>query len=165
MNDQWGYEEDTNGTDLGNDRNDGPKALRDAYAAMKKQNDELNAKLTGFLEDQKKQTLATVFQSLGAPGAENLYQGEADPGKAKAWVESMRGVFGGNNAQGTAPVADSAPTTPALEPDTQAQYQRMTEAGQNGAPIGGFEAAQAAVNDATDLTGLIASFQNSVRNI
>lgn len=165
MNDQWGYEEDTNGADLGITSNDGPKALRDAYAAMKKQNDDLNAKLTGFIEAQEKQKLATVFTSLGAPGAEALYNGDADPEKAKAWVESMRGVFGGNNAQGAAPVADSAPAAPALTPDAQEQYQRMTEAGQNGAPIGGFEAAQAAVNDATDLTSLIAGFQNSMRNI
>jgi hypothetical protein len=163
MNDQWGYEEDMNGTDLGSTHSDGPKALRDAYAAMKKQNDELNAKLTGFLEEQNKQKLATVFQSLGAPGAENLYQGEADPEKARVWVESMRGVFGGNNAQGQAPVADSIPAHPGLEAPVQEQFQRMTEAGQSGTPTGNMDAAQASIGDASNINDLIAAFDRMNR--
>jgi hypothetical protein len=45
----------------------------------------------------------------------------------------------------------------------QAQFERMTAAGQEGTPVGNFEAAHAAVNDATDLNGLINAFQNGTR--
>lgn len=159
----WGFEEDSDDAGQGNTSNDGPKALRDAYAAMKKQNDELNAKLTGFLEEQNKQKLATVFQSLGAPGAESLYQGEADPEKAKAWVDSMRSVFGGNNAQGVTPVADSIPASPALAAPVQEQFQRMTEAGQSGTPTGNMDAAQASIGDASNINDLVAAFERMNR--
>src|SRR6478609_7400078 len=90
---EWGYENNEQNTQAGNNL-DGPKALRDAYDAMKKQNDELTQKLTSFLEDQNKQKMATVFESLGVPGAVSVYQGDADPEKARQWVESMQSVFG-----------------------------------------------------------------------
>ena len=57
MNDNWGYEDNAGqGENL-----DGPKALRDAYSALKKQNEDLNSKLTSFLEREEKQRVATVF--------------------------------------------------------------------------------------------------------
>lgn len=159
---QWGYE-DNDDAQTGNDNEStGPKALRDAYAALKKQNEETMAMVNELLQEKKQATLATVFESLGVPGAQKVYQGDADPEKARAWVESMRGVFGNGNAQGgTPPNADSAPQAPAMQPEQQAQYQRMTEAGQQGAPIGNMDAAMAAVGDANDIQSLIAAFSRS----
>lgn len=153
---EWGFE-NNDGANLGNGNEaGGPKALRDAYEAMKKQNEELNQKLTSFLEEQTRSKMATVFESLGVPGAQAVYQGEADPEKAKAWVESMRGVFGGAAPQ----AAEQQQVTPKLPDSMQAQFERMSQAGSQGQPLGNVEAAQAAVNDATDLQGLINSFKN-----
>jgi len=158
---QWGYEEN-DATETGdNTELSGPKALRQAYEAMKRQNDELNSKLTSFLEEQTKSKMATVFESLGVPGAQDVYQGPADPEKAKAWVDTMRGVFGSNQG-GTPPVAEQ-PVEPALPASMQAQYQRMTEAGQTGVPMGNLEAAGAAVGSANNLSELIAAMQNAQR--
>jgi hypothetical protein len=151
----WGFE-DNDGANLGNSNvADGPKALRDAYEAMKKQNEELNKALTSFLEEQRQQKMATVFESLGVPQAAQVYDGPADPEKAKAWVESMRGVFGG-----AAPVAAEQSTEPRLPESMQAQFERLSQAGNDGAALGNVEAAQAAVNDANDVQALINSFKN-----
>ena len=153
----WGYEGNEGNSGLGNDtEGTGPKALRDAYDAIKKQNEELNAKLTGFLEAQAAEKMATVFESLGVPGAQAAYQGPNDPQKAKEWVDSMRQVFGGGQPQQAVEQA----ATPALPPSMQAQFERFNAAGQDGAPVGNVEAAQAAVNDANDVSALIAAFQN-----
>lgn len=152
----WGF--DDNGvSDLGNGSEaTGPKALRDAYEAMKRQNDELNQKLTSFLEEQQAAKMATVFESLGVPGAQAAYQGPNDPQKAKEWVDQMRSVFGGGQPQQAA----EQPSPPTLPPSMQAQFERMSQAGSEGVPVGNVEAAQAAVNDANDLQGLLNAFQN-----
>ena len=151
----WGFENDDN-AGLGNSTEaNGPKALRDAYEAMKRQNEELNQKLTSFLEDQQKQQMAKVFESLGVPGAQAAYQGPADPEKAKAWVESMRTVFGG-----AAPAAAEQSAQPKLPESMQAQFERMSQAGSGSGAMGNVEAAQAAVNDANDVQALINSFKN-----
>lgn len=155
----WGYENEGNEGQGNTSESNGPKALRDAYEAMKKQNEDLSAKLTSFLEDQAREKMATVFESLGVPGAQSAYQGPNDPQKAKEWVDSMRSVFGGGQPQ---QAAAEQPITPTLPPSMQAQYERMSQAGQNGAPVGNVEAAQAAVNDANDVAGLISAFQNGM---
>lgn len=160
----WGFEE--NDTDnLGNDTElSGPKALRDYAAALKKQNDELAAKLTSFLEDQNKQKVQTVFENLGIPGAASVYQGPADPKAAEEWAKSMQQVFGAGTPGGTPPVAveQNAPE-PALPASMQAQFQRMTEAGQQGTPVGNVEAAQASIGDASNTNDIIAAFQRMQR--
>lgn len=154
----WGIDENGNPIDLGNGNDaNGPKALRDAYTALKQQNDELNQKLTSFLEQQEAAKMATVFESLGVPGAQAVYQGPADPLKAKEWVDTMKATFGGGQPQQAATEVPAAPTLP---PSMQQQFERMTAAGSEGTPMGNVEAAQAAVNDANDIKGLIASFQN-----
>lgn len=161
---QWGYEDNDNG-DLGNSiEQNGPKALRDAYDKLKAQNDDLNQKLTSFLEDQAKEKMSKVFESLGVPGAASVYQGPNDPQKAKEWVDTMKQTFGGVS-QGGNPGGEQMQQElpPAVPASMQAQFERMTQAGQDGAPLGNFEAAHAAVNDATDLSGLIAAFQNGAR--
>ncbi len=153
----WGFEDNGNANGLDNSTEaNGPKALRDAYEAMKKQNDELNQQLTSFLEEQRTEKMAKVFESLGVPGAQAVYNGPADPNKAKEWVDTMRVTFGGQPQQ----AAETVATPPALPASMQAQFERLNGAGNDGTPVGNVEAAQAAVNDATDLKGLINSFQN-----
>jgi len=162
----WGFEE--NDTDnLGNDTElSGPKALRDYAAALKKQNDELAAKLTSFLEDQNKQKVQTVFENLGIPGAASVYQGPADPKAAEEWAKSMQQVFAGNQG-GTPPVAETqpqeAPQTGAIPPSMQAQFERISQAGIEGTPQGNFEAAQSELGNATDLSGIIAAMERAQR--
>lgn len=150
MNDAWGYADNEIQDDS---QLNGPKALRDAYKALKQQNDELNQKLTSFLETQQRQQLETVFTSLGVPGAASLYQGEPDPEKAKAWVDTMKATFGNGIVQGE---NTPAPTSqPAITDDQQAQYEAMTQAGATGTPMGNFDSAAASVNSATSMQDLI----------
>lgn len=152
----WGFEDDAN--DLGNDTEiSGPKALRDAYNKQKQQLDDLTQKLTSFMEREEKQQMATVFESLGVPGAQDAYQGPNDPQKAAEWVESMKQYFGGGQPQQAAEVQ---PITPTLPPSMQAQYERLSQAGSEGIPVGNVEAAQAAINDATNEQALINAFRN-----
>lgn len=153
---KWGYEGNDNAGQGNDTEANGPKALRDAYDRLKQQNEELNGKLTSFLEEQAREKMSKVFESLGVPGAQAVYQGPNDPQKAKEWVDSMRSVFG--NPGGTPPVVEQ-PVTPALPASMQAQFERMTEAGQQGVPVGGFEAAQASINDASTSADIIAAFQ------
>ena len=109
----WGIEENYGDGSQGNSTEaNGPKALRDAYDAIKRQNEELNQKLTSFLEEQQTAKMAQVFEALGVPGAQAAYQGPADPAKAKEWVDSMRSVFGGGQPQQAA----EQPITPTLPP-------------------------------------------------
>jgi hypothetical protein len=153
----WGNDE-SNAYDLGNDtEGTGPKALRDAYKSQKAQLDELTQKLTGFMEREEKAQMATVFESLGVPDAQAVYQGPNDPEKVKEWVNTMRSTFGGGQPQ---QAATEQPITPALPASMQAQYERLSQAGQDGVPAGNVEAAHAAVNDATDINGIINSFKN-----
>lgn len=154
---QWGYE-DNDSADQDNDNElDGPKALRDAYKSLRKQQDESNAMIRELLNEKKQAQLASVFESLGVPGAASVYQGDADPEKAKAWVQSMQATFGGNT-QGSNP-ASVADSVPAISADDQARLQRMTEAGQAGTPMGAMDAAYAAVGDAKSNDDLVAMFQ------
>ncbi len=166
----WGFDENDEFNGQGNDNElNGPKALRDAYAALKKQNEDLNAKLTSFLEDQNKQKVQSVFENLGIPGAVNVYQGPADPKAAEEWAKSMKQVFGGNQGE-TPTVADNAPTQEqqvppngVLPPSMQEQFQRMTEAGSQGNPQGNFEAAQSAIGNASNANDIIAAFERMSR--
>lgn len=155
MNDAWGYD-DNDGQSADNTAAETPKALRDAYQALKKQNEELNGKLTSFLESQQKERLSSVFSELGVPGAADLYTGEPDPEKARAWAESMRAAFGSGNAQGASTPA-AVPTPPALDGQTQQQYQQMTQAGVDGNAVTSFEAASAGVASANNLQELMAA--------
>lgn len=154
MNDAWGYDETETAQEPGH--NDGPKALRDAYAALKKQNEELITALNADRQERAKEKVKSVFSELGVPGAADLYQGEPDPEKARAWAESMRAAFG-SGAQGTSPAPSSTPPAPTLDASAAAQLQQFNEAGQTGTPLGNFEAANAAVSQAPDLNSLIAA--------
>lgn len=163
----WGFNENDDDNSQGNDTElNGPKALRDAYASLKKQNDDLNAKLTSFLEREEKQRVQSVFENLGVPGAASVYQGPADPQAVEAWVKSMQSVFGGNQG-GTPTAADTpaeqAPQPGAIPPSMQAQFQRMVEAGQDGTPAGNLEAAANDIGNASSSKDIIAAFQRMNR--
>jgi len=160
MNDAWGFDDNDN-AGQGNDTElTGPKALRDAYKAQQKLLEDIQSQLTSERAERTKEKLSSVFENLGVPGAADVYQGEPDPAKAKAWVESMQGVFGNGSAQGSAPPAD---VTPALDEQAQQQFQRMTEAGQTGTPMGNMESASAAVGSANNIEDLIAAFGRSIQ--
>lgn len=160
MSDNWGYENsnDFNGRGDNTDMN-GPKALREAYEAMKRQNEELQNGLASIQNELRQQKVSAVFNSLGVPQAASLYKGEPDPEKATEWVNTMRSVFGNGNAQGeTPPVAE-----PVMDQETQERFQRMNEAGSNAQPLSAMDAAHAAVNGANDVASLISAFQNATR--
>lgn len=154
MNDAWGFDETSEQPEPGH--NDGPKALRDAYNALKKQNEDLINSLAADRAERQKEKISSVFSELGVPGAAELYTGEPDPEKARAWAESMRAAFGSGNAQGTAPAAVPAP---ALDAQTQQQYQQMAQAGEDGTPITSFEAAGLALNNSGSVDDLIRAMQ------
>lgn len=158
MNDIWGNDNDNT---QGGENLDGPGPLRDAYKALKKQNEDLNEKLTSFLDREAKREVASVFESLGAPGAATVYQGPPDPEKAREWFTTMQSVFGNGSAQGNAPT----PAAPAFTQDQQAALQAVTQAGHEGVPMGNFEAAAAAVGQANSIEELIAGFQKGAGGI
>ncbi len=156
MNDAWGY--DDNGSQEPG-HNDGPKALREAYAAQKAQNEAILAELAEIKKERARDKLSSVFSELGVPGALDVYQGEPDPEKAKQWAESMKAAFGTSNTQGaTTPVVD----TPVLTDDDQAAYAAAVQAGTTtGTPMGTVEAAGLAVQNATSIEELIRANQAS----
>lgn len=152
----WGFD-DTQNDNQGDPNISGPKALRDAYDAMKKQNTDLQAGLAAIQKDLRDAKIASTFEALGVPGAAPLYQGEADPAKVAEWVATMKQTFGG--ATPGAPSATPSVPDATLTGDALAQFQRMNDAGQQGSPLGTIEQATANVNDATDLNGLLAAMK------
>lgn len=160
MNDAWGYD-DNNGQSADNTAAETPKALRDAYAALKKQNEDLISALAADRAERAKEKLSSVFSELGVPGAVDLYQGEPDPEKARAWAESMRAAFGSGNAQQAGPA--DVPTPPVLDAQAQQQYQQMTQAGADGNPVTSLEAASASVSAAGNLQELMAAMNAAQR--
>lgn len=153
MTDNWNLDDD-------NDNNSGPKPLRDAYAAQKKQNEELAAQLAEMQKTVKTLALSSTFDSLGVPAeARSLYQGEADPAKAAEWVSQMRTVFGGA-PQGTpaAPVTHT-PAAPSVDPQTASQIQNFSNAGAGQPPSTNMDEAFQGVNGANSVQDLIANLQ------
>lgn len=153
MSDAWGYEED-NTAESDSIENTGPKPLRDAYKALKDKYTDLETRFQTIEATAKKSQVQSTFSTLGiAPEVANLYQGEATPEAVKAWADNMRAAFGG-----TANTAVQEQT--GLSADTQAQYQRMSEAGSDGTPLGSAEAALASIKDATSTADLLAAWRN-----
>lgn len=152
MSDTWGYNDGNDVTSQGNNTdNSGPKALRDAYEAMKAQNKELQDGLAAIQNELRAQKVSSVFDSLGIPGAAKLYAGDADPEKAREWAESMRSVFGGGNPGGTPQEAAQQ----SIDSATQDQLQRMNEAGSAGQPLTNLDAASQGIGQAGDVQALI----------
>lgn len=152
----WGIED---ANDLGgNSDNSGPKALRDAYEALKQQNQELQSGLATVQQQLRNQTVGATLSELGIPAAAaEQYKGEADPTKIREWATSMQSLFGGGQA--TTPGSTPPVETPqGIDPAVAQQLQQMQEAGQQGQPLGNFEAATGRLNDATDIQGLISAW-------
>lgn len=156
----WGIEDDTNLAG-NNDNLPGPKALRDAYEAQKKKTEDLENALASVQSQLRNQSVTSTLSELGIPAtAAQQYKGEADPEKVREWATTMQTIFGGGSGTPNTPnPVDNQPSS-GLTPEAQAQYDRLNGAGQQGTPLGNFEAAQASVNDATDLNGLLTAFQN-----
>ncbi|HEY6021938.1 MAG TPA: hypothetical protein VIY48_19340 [Candidatus Paceibacterota bacterium] len=150
----WGFDDNDNAGQGNDSASNGPKALRDAYTKLQEQNKALADSLATIQADLRTTKVAGVFESLGVPAAASLYQGDADPTKIQEWVTTMKTAFGSQGA----PVPNPVEATSPLTGDAAAQFQRMNEAGQSGTPLGSMELAQAAVNDATDIQGLINNF-------
>lgn len=147
MTEMWGN------PDTGENSENGPKALRDAYAAQKKANDELMARLAKLEEQANRNTAADLIEAQGVNrSAAKYYSGEADPEKVTTWVNDLRSAFGAAVEQ---PVQH---VDPVLNSDDQAKYQKILNAGANSAPIGNMEAAMAAINDASTTAERIAAF-------
>lgn len=149
----WGIED---ANDLGgNNDNSGPKALRDAYDALKSQNQELQNGLAAVQKQLRDQSVGVTLSELGIPAAAaEQYKGEADPAKIREWATQMQSLFGGGQAvtPGSTPPVE---TPQGIDPSVAQQLQQMQEAGQQGQPLGNFEAAAGRLNDATDINGLI----------
>ena len=156
MNDAWGYAEENDPQNQ--DPNNGPKPLRDAYQAQKKQNQELMARLEALEAQQKQTSVADLMSAAGADrSAAKYYQGDATPDAVTSWLTEMRSAVG-------APSAPEAPTPdPGMNPDQLEQYRRMTEAGQQGVPQGNTEAMASAVASADNLESLLAAFNQFQR--
>jgi hypothetical protein len=151
----WGIEDDT--SLAGTNENTGPKALRDAYDAMKQQNQELQNGLAAVQKQLRDQSVVGTLSELGIPAtAASEYKGEADPAKVREWATTMQSIFGGGSGVPNTPSVDSVP--PGLDPATQQQLQQMQNAGQQGQPLGNYEAAAGRLNDATDINGLISAW-------
>lgn len=152
----WGIED---ANDLGgNNDNSGPKALRDAYDALKSQNQELQNGLAAVQKQLRDQSVGVTLSELGIPAAAaEQYKGEADPTKIREWATQMQSLFGGGQAvtPGSTPPVE---TPQGIDPSVAQQLQQMQEAGQQGQPLGNFEAAAGRLNDATDINGLISAW-------
>lgn len=133
----WGYDDNDDNTQAGENL-DGPKALREAY---KKQGEKLDKALE-YIEKMeardREKSLTSTFESLGVPGAASVYQGDPDPEKAKAWVQSMQSVFGGTVAHAT---DNSQSAQPTLAPETQSAFQAFNTAGTDAEVMTRYEAA------------------------
>ena len=153
----WGNEDDSN-LDT-NNANSGPKALRDAYKAQKQKTQELESALASVQTQLRSQAVNATLSELGIPTtAAEQYTGEADPVKVREWATTMQSIFGGGSGA-VAPTPNPVDVTPALDPSVQAQYENLNNAGQQGSPLGNAEAALGRINDATDLAGLMAAWQ------
>ena len=149
----WGFE-DGNADQANHSEGTGPKALREAYEAMKKQNEELASGLKAITDQLTAQRVASTFETLGVPGAAKLYKGDADPEKIKTWVTDMQSAFGNSGT-----LSPSEPPPPLSDADQAAQFQRMSEAGQSGTPLGSAEQAMGRVGDAKTPQDLINAFK------
>jgi hypothetical protein len=155
----WGFD-DSQTNDQGNYTNDSPGGLRQFAEAQQKENKALKDQLAQIQKQLSTQSVQSVFNELGVPGAASLYEGDADPEKIKSWVETQRQIFG-VPSQGTPVVTPEVDTQqqPTLPPALQQQMDMFTQAGQQGTPLGTFEQGHANVNDANDLNALIAAMK------
>jgi hypothetical protein len=150
-----------NADDLGTNTNDGPKALRDAYDALKKQNEELVSGLAAVNKQLRDNSVGATLSELGIPAtAAEQYKGEADPEKVREWATQMQSLFGGGQAAtpGSTPNPNDQ-QAPAMDPAVAHQMQMMQQAGQQGTPLGNAEAAMGKIGDANNVKDLLSAWQ------
>lgn len=156
----WEYSDGTDGQP--NNSGGSGDGLRKYAEAQSKENKELRDQLAAIQRDLAMQKVQSVFDSAGVPGAAALYQGDADPAKAKEWVSQLQSVFGASG--GVTPQVPTATQAPLLSPEEQQQMQRMNEAGAAGTPLTSMEQAMNSAKQVTSMDELIANFQNAARN-
>lgn len=150
----WGFD-NSQTDDQGNNTIDSPGGLRQFAEKTQQENKALKDQLAEIQRTLQVQSTQSVFNELGVPGAAALYQGDADPVKIKAWVDDQRKIFGApSTGTPSAPAVETAPAE-TLPPMLQQQMEAFNNAGQQGQPLGTVEQAQANLNDATDLQGLL----------
>ncbi len=155
MNDQWNFDNDEN-----EQGGQGPKALRDAYAAQKKQNEELAAQLAEMQKTVKGMALNSTFDSLGVPAeVRSMYSGEADPQKATEWVNQMRTAFGG--AAAPVPPVAQTPATPSVAPEIANQIQTFNNAGAGEQPSTNMDELTQGALQAKSIQDLIANMNRA----
>lgn len=156
----WGIEDDTNLAG-NNDNLPGPKALRDAYEAMKAQNKELQDGLASIQQELRVQKVAGTLSELGLPAAAaEQYKGEADPTKVREWATTMQTLFGNGAGVPNTPTSSDPVQQTTLDASAAQQLQSFNQAGEAGTPLGNAEAAMGRVADATDIQGLLSAWQN-----
>jgi len=149
MSNEW----DLTGDDIEANVSDGPKPLRDAYKAQRDLNKELQARLEKLEATNARNTAADLIEAAGAKrGIAKHYNGAADPESINAWLSDFKDAFGVPNAVNTTP-------DPALPVETQAQFERMNQAGNTGEPSGNLQAAAGDLSSANDLNSLLAAMQ------
>jgi hypothetical protein len=147
MSNEW----DINGETDGEQQLSGPGPLRDAYKAQKKANEELLKRLEKLEAVNNRNSVADILESQGVKrSAAKYYSGDADPDKVSAFVDDMRSAFGGAASASTS-------TEPSLTSETQAQYEKMNQAGAGGEATGNLQAAAGDLSWADDLNSLLAS--------
>lgn len=145
MSDAWtdDYNDDAGPQDQGNNTIKTLRALHDADSQRIK---ELENKLNAMAETQKANVVDGVLKSAGLdPAVGKFYSGEADPAAVAAWVEENKGLFGG----AAAPVDDAPSVSPIQTDQQQTDYQRVLDAGVDGAKPGHYQDAMAALMSAT----------------
>lgn len=163
MTEQWDFGTDMN--DNGGAQDNTPKGLRTWAESVQKKNNELSTMVAEMQKQLAETRISSVFEDLGVPrSAAALYKGDADPEAIKSWVTNVRSAFGIGNQEGAPASNDGLPPVPqntqGLTPEQMAQYQQVTNAGENGRPSSGMEDSQRAVNQAGNVQDLIAAFQN-----
>lgn len=137
MTDAWDYSESDN-----TEQTLAPKPLRDAYAAQKKQNEELMARLEKLEAVNQRNQVADMLEAQGvARNAARFYSGDADPEKVQAFVNDIRSAF-----NGAAPAPQATPAAPAIDSTDAAKLQGMMQAGADGATPTNIDVAMTALN-------------------
>lgn len=130
MTDQWGFDSDTDNFEQANQN--GNKGLRSWAEKVDKQNKEQAAVIAELQNQLKRQQAVNLFEDLGlSRSAASLYNGDLTPDAVNAWASNVRSAFG---IDATPAPTDQPPAAPALDAQTQNQYQNITQAGANSTP-------------------------------
>lgn len=149
MSNEW----DLTGDDIETGVGDGPKPLRDAYKKQVDANRELRERLEKLEAINTRNAAADLIEAAGAKRSiAKHYTGAADPESVSTWLNDFKDAFGVQTSTTSTP-------DPALPVETQAQYERMNQAGHGGESTGNLQAAAGDLSSANDLNSLLAAMQ------